>query len=240
MIFQAQGAGAWREDCGPFPRSSPSTPLSARRDGRESRRETAGRPHQQLHLKGSPAGARRPPRTERLTRTPCQSRAEQKMKSDGLGGPGQTANAGKPACNKPGEGEAAVAKNAKDKAKAAKPGERGTPSKTRTVVRDKPEVNGVAKAEAPGPQRENGGAGGVANGIRGSPRQGPEARHRHQAQSPGRQRGPAQTRQASEAAREGPRPGPESAGAHLPSAPPPPGAPRPKTAPAAPAAPPQV
>ncbi|KAJ8274297.1 hypothetical protein COCON_G00089220 [Conger conger] len=91
------------------------------------------------------------------------------MKSDGLGGPGQTAGAGKGASNKPGEGEAAVAKNAKDKAKAAKPGERGTPSKTRSGVRDKPEVNGVAKAEAPGAARENAGAAGTMNGIRGSP-----------------------------------------------------------------------
>ncbi|XP_035279906.1 AP2-interacting clathrin-endocytosis protein-like isoform X2 [Anguilla anguilla] len=140
------------------------------------------------------------------------------MKSDGLGGPGQTANAGKPACNKPGEGEAAVAKNAKDKAKAAKPGERGTPSKTRTVVRDKPEVNGVAKAEAPGPQRENGGAGGVANGIRGSPtakdrRPATGTRPKAQAANAAPPK-PAKLPRSSSG--KDPAPGPESVGAHLP------------------------
>ncbi|KAJ8270905.1 hypothetical protein GJAV_G00120590, partial [Gymnothorax javanicus] len=89
------------------------------------------------------------------------------MKSDGLGGPGQTSDAGKNVCNKPGEAEAATTRNAKDKSKSAtKPAERGTPSKTRAAIRDRPEVNGVAKTEAAG---GNAGAGGVANGVRGSP-----------------------------------------------------------------------
>ncbi|KAJ8406312.1 hypothetical protein AAFF_G00305430 [Aldrovandia affinis] len=88
------------------------------------------------------------------------------MKSDGLGGPGPTTTAGKGACNKPGEGETATAKNGKDKAKVAKLGEKSTPVKTRTAVRDKPEVNGVPKAEVPGTRREIAGA---VNGIRGSP-----------------------------------------------------------------------
>ncbi|XP_036410543.1 AP2-interacting clathrin-endocytosis protein-like [Megalops cyprinoides] len=86
------------------------------------------------------------------------------MKSDGLGGPTQTAS------TTPGDGEAGGAKNGKDKSKVAKPGEKSTPAKTRMAARDKPELNGVAKAEVPGVRRENPAAGGATvNGIRGSP-----------------------------------------------------------------------
>ncbi|XP_018586305.2 AP2-interacting clathrin-endocytosis protein isoform X1 [Scleropages formosus] len=69
------------------------------------------------------------------------------MKSDGLGGPGQTAVSGRVICNKPEDSEALKAKNCKDKAKVSKSGDSAGPTKARMAARPKPELNGTPKGE---------------------------------------------------------------------------------------------
>ncbi|KAL4608318.1 hypothetical protein GN956_G25053 [Arapaima gigas] len=69
------------------------------------------------------------------------------MKSDGLGGPGQTTVSGRVICDKPEDSEALRAKNCKDKAKVAKSGDSTGASKPRMAARSKPELNGTPKAE---------------------------------------------------------------------------------------------
>ncbi|KAJ8418547.1 hypothetical protein AAFF_G00000460 [Aldrovandia affinis] len=87
-----------------------------------------------------------------------------RMKSDGPGSTAHSASAGRGACSKPGEGEAAKGKSAKGK---AHPEDRSMAAKAKSGVRAKPELNGTVRAEGPGARRENSAP--TANGPRGSP-----------------------------------------------------------------------